>query len=676
MEITTKWLEVVGLAIALTLVSYIFVRGVTLTLRGKHHPVRFGIELLFVFTLLYIALERVFNLLEAGSIIEPVDNAIAFLWWVSLAYTINASLNRFVWNGLLAEKGVRKVPKLLTDATALLVYGSAIMIVLHNVYDKSIVTILATSGALAFIVGLSAQSTLSEVFSGLSLNITKALRLGDFVEIDDIYGEVYEINWRSVSLLNPHTGSLYIFPNSQVAAKVILNFSEPTDLFKYYIKFWVEYSASPELVISTISKALEKTRYVRRDPKPDFNILGFTDQGMEYRVRYYFDGDDPWWDAQNEMCMTIWSSLRQKGIRLAIDRHELLSGDEQKSNPWITDNLTKPDEKLVELIAKNPFLAELTTQQLETLSDSASFLDYTPPDCIYREGDHNESVYYIAEGSFSVLQTQPDGKEALIGEHSAGDCVGLPALLTNSPSECKATVRAEQYSRVYALDRELLNKLVTNSPEMQSLLKRTLDLRKTEAAQNLIRHNDRLIRESKEAHRATVNLHLKSQVEDMFSKPLLHQVLHLFSSKSAEHDLLEALMAAAALIASARGDTDEADKKYLANQFEHVELFKHVELDEAIKLFARDVQNIQTNQQEGIHTALSRLRAISKEPVLASAVMGVAHGVADLHSDHSVAVEEQLLDIAQALDLQAEIEFIDDELSWSRFEALKQKMDK
>ena len=106
------------------------------------------------------------------------------------------------------------------------------------------------------------------------------MRIGDFVEIDDIYGEVHEINWRSVSLLNPHTGSLYIFPNSAVADRIILNFSEPTGLFKSWIKFQVEYGASPDLVIRTIAEELENSKYIRRDPKPDFNILGFTDLGM------------------------------------------------------------------------------------------------------------------------------------------------------------------------------------------------------------------------------------------------------------------------------------------------------------------------------------------------------------------------------------------------------------
>ena len=84
--------------------------------------------------------------LKRRTFIEPLEESLAFLWWISLAFTINASLNQFVWTGVLAENGVRKVPKLLTDGAALLLYGCAVMVVMHYVYDKSITTILATSG--------------------------------------------------------------------------------------------------------------------------------------------------------------------------------------------------------------------------------------------------------------------------------------------------------------------------------------------------------------------------------------------------------------------------------------------------------------------------------------------------------------------------------------------------
>jgi small-conductance mechanosensitive channel/CRP-like cAMP-binding protein len=652
----TQWLQVLGLALILIFATVVFVRGVTLAIRGRHHTVRFGVELLLVFTVLFLFSHHALRMAGVGQFIEPLEKALAFLWWISLAFTINASLNRFVWTGVLSENGVRRVPKLLTDGAALLLYGCAVMVVMHYVYDKSITTILATSGAAAFIVGLSAQSTLREVFSGLSLNMTRSLRIGDFVEIDDIYGEVHEINWRSVSLLNPHTGSLYIFPNSAVADKTILNFSEPTELFKYWIKFHVEYGASPDLVIQTIAEELENSKYIRRDPKPDFNILGFTDLGMEYRVRFYFDGDDPWWDAQNEMCMAIWSSLRRKGIRLSIDRHKLLSGDEQQANPWNFDNLIKPDEHLPENLVRDSFLGQLDPPQLQELALSARFLDFTPPDCIFREGDPREAVYFITQGQFSVRQIQDDGNEAEIGIYQAYECIGLECLTEDGNENHTATVRAERYSTVYKLDISLLKEMVSASESVQVVLDKLLEQRNEQQQQYLRLHADTRDKAERLKHHAVINLHVREHVEDIFSKPLLHRFLHALSPRTVERDLLEAVMAACALIASARGEVDDAERHFLREKFGAIGLFKHVEVDEGLKLFEKDVQNIRSDEERGTHTALAKIRAISGEPRLTRIVMGISHGMTDLHGELLDSEKQQVEAIAGVLKLPADIE--------------------
>jgi len=652
----TQWLQVLGLGLILSFATVILVRGLTLSIRGKHHSVRFGVELLLVFTILFLFSHHALRMAGAGQFIEPLEKSLAFLWWISLAFTINASLNRFVWTGVLSENGVRKVPKLLTDGAAFLLYGAAVMVSMHYVYDKSITTILATSGAAAFIVGLSAQSTLRQVFAGLSLNMTRSLRIGDFVEIDEIYGEVHEINWRSVSLLNPHTGSLYIFPNSAVADKIILNFSEPTERFKYWIKFYVEYGASPDLVISTIAEELENSKFIRRDPKPDFNILGFTDLGMEYRVRYYFDGDDPWWDAQNEMCMAIWSSLRRKGIRLSIDRHKLLSGDEQQDNPWKFDNITRPDEHLPQAMVRDSFLTQLAPSQLQELASSARFLDFTPPDCIYRKDDPADSVYFIAEGQFSVHQVQEDGSEAQIGVHQEGECIGLESLIEDENENHASTVRAERYSIVYQLNNVLLKKMVSGSGKVQKALDAVIQKRSEQQQQYLRLHTESRDKAERLEHHVAINLHVREHLENIFSKPFLHRFLHVLSPKTVERDLLEAIMSACALIASARGEVDDAERKFLREKFGTIGLFKHVELDEGLKLFEKDVQNIRDDEKRGTHTALAKIRAISEEPRLSQIVMGISHGMTSLHGELLDSEKVQIEQIAGILNLPSEIE--------------------
>jgi tellurite resistance protein TerB len=157
-------------------------------------------------------------------------------------------------------------------------------------------------------------------------------------------------------------------------------------------------------------------------------------------------------------------------------------------------------------------------------------------------------------------------------------------------------------------------------------------------------------------HHAAINLHVREHVEDIFSKPVLHRFLHVLSPRSVERDLLEAIMAACALLASARGEVDDTERDFLRKRFGTIGLFKHVEVNEGLKLFEQDVQDILSDKERGTHTALAKIRAISEEPRLARIVMGISHGMTSLHGDLLGSEKEQIEQIAGILNMPSEIE--------------------
>jgi len=115
-------------------------------------------------------------------------------------------------------------------------------------------------------------------------------------------------------------------------------------------------------------------------------------------------------------------------------------------------------------------------------------------------------------------------------------------------------------------------------------------------------------------------------------------------------------MAACALLASARGEADDAEREFLRKKFSTIGLFKHVEVDEGLKLFEKDVQNIRSDEERGTHTALAKIRAISEEPRLSSIVMGISHGMTSLHGELLDSEKAQIEQIASILNLPSEIE--------------------
>ena len=117
--------------------------------------------------------------------------------------------------------------KLIQDLLAGLVYLAAVLAIIAYVFDLPIRGLLATSGAIAIMLGLALQSTLSDVFSGIVLNFSRPYRPGDWISIEGgTDGRVIEMNWRATHVLTAKR-DLAIVPNSTIAKAKIVNASSP-----------------------------------------------------------------------------------------------------------------------------------------------------------------------------------------------------------------------------------------------------------------------------------------------------------------------------------------------------------------------------------------------------------------------------------------------------------------
>ncbi|MGO4833663.1 small mechanosensitive ion channel, partial [Rhizobiaceae sp. 2RAB30] len=111
----------------------------------------------------------------AGAIII---GAAKVLWWVHLAW----ALIGFVRIYLVFEQKPREA-RLLQDLVVGVVYVGMLLSILAFVFAVPVGTLIATSGVFAIILGLALQNTLSDVFSGIALNLGRPYVLGDWIAL-------------------------------------------------------------------------------------------------------------------------------------------------------------------------------------------------------------------------------------------------------------------------------------------------------------------------------------------------------------------------------------------------------------------------------------------------------------------------------------------------------------
>ena len=81
-------------------------------------------------------------------------------------------------------------------------YGLALIIVMASLRELgfSLSVILGAAGILTVAVGFAAQTSASNLISGLFLVVEKSFKLGDVIKVGDITGEVLSIDLLSVKL--------------------------------------------------------------------------------------------------------------------------------------------------------------------------------------------------------------------------------------------------------------------------------------------------------------------------------------------------------------------------------------------------------------------------------------------------------------------------------------------
>ncbi|WP_420417842.1 ABC transporter substrate-binding protein [Pacificispira sp.] len=199
------------------------------------------------------------------------------LWWMIPARLLVISLERFLWVPI-EERSGRRIPNVVRLFASGSVYLLAVFGVVAFVFDQKLTSLLATSGLLAMIIGLAIQANIANIFSGIVLNIERPFKVGDWVMVDEMIGQVTDITWRTMRLMT-RDGYHVSIPNGQVSESLIQNFSTG-EMVRFSAEFFVPERYQPRFIEESIRKAEARIRARLVE------VLGRDDALDDYTWRY------------------------------------------------------------------------------------------------------------------------------------------------------------------------------------------------------------------------------------------------------------------------------------------------------------------------------------------------------------------------------------------------------
>ena len=152
---------------------------------------------------------------------------------------------------------------------------------------------LTALGVGGLAVSLALKDTLSDVFSGLHILLSKKVEPGDFISLDSgEMGYIQNITWRNTKMLERSNNIIHI-PNTKLSSAIIKNYDSGDPSFSVKIPIGVSYDSDLEKVgeiIEEVSNKIHKTMVeVNKDAEPSFKFKGFGQSSIDLVV--YFRGN-------------------------------------------------------------------------------------------------------------------------------------------------------------------------------------------------------------------------------------------------------------------------------------------------------------------------------------------------------------------------------------------------
>jgi len=424
------------------------------------------------------------------------------LWWIIPAFLLNLASETFIWTPI--EKRTRRlIPNIVRLFLAFIIYFMAVVGIIAFVYEQQLTSILATSGVIAMIIGLAIQINISNIFSGIAINIERPFRIGDWVQIGEFEeGKIVDITWRTTRLLTRKQCILSI-PNSMASESPILNFCFPDNVYWLWPTVYIHPMHPPDRVKKVLLDALLSSNKVLKKPAPVVFLTGINEWAAGYWIAFCSDDYANKFYILEDVWTRVWFHLNRAGITPAVQRQEvhLFKGIKERGG----EEATKPITLLKEVDIFKPF----SEQAKLHLSQQIRHHRIEKGDVIVQQGDAGDSLFIIVEGAVAIKVRTNEGIIKEVARLGAGNFFGEMALLTGE--DRAATVVAIVDTYLFELTQADIAPLIAQQPEVKELVTKVLTQRQmaTQSVKTSVEHD---VETEKEA----IYKKLLKQVEQFF----------------------------------------------------------------------------------------------------------------------------------------------------------------
>ena len=224
---------------------------------------------------------------------------------------------RFAYRWFLKLELEQPMGQLLGRVLTVIVFLVFLMMALQNL-GIELLPLFASLGVAGVGVGLAAQGVLGNLVAGLTIIFTRPFRIGEWVSMIGVEGQVEAIDLFSTTLSHPDR-SMVVVPNRKIVGEVLHNYGK---LRQLDLLIGVTYGTELQKALPVVRDVLARNERVLQDPTPIVGVTVLGESSVGISVKPWVKVPD-YVATVGELNQALIESFRTHRIEIALPQREV-----------------------------------------------------------------------------------------------------------------------------------------------------------------------------------------------------------------------------------------------------------------------------------------------------------------------------------------------------------------
>lgn len=240
-----------------------------------------------------------------------VLEAIAIL----ILFFILAKIAKYI--SIIAVKAHIHLAKIIASIIYFFFLFSGVFLALELLGLQNVLSqLLAGAGIVGIIAGFAFKDIASNIFSGLLLKMHNPYKEGDWIELDNVYGNVLNVGWLTTTI-KTILGQEVSIPNQIIYSGPFINYST-WGKRRIIIQSGVSYGDDLDFVKNTTIDEIKQMNSLLSNEEIDFYFVEIGASSYNFILRFWieFKTNDDFYKSQSEAIMRIKKRFEKENIAI------------------------------------------------------------------------------------------------------------------------------------------------------------------------------------------------------------------------------------------------------------------------------------------------------------------------------------------------------------------------